>query len=73
MMSMQTSAIQIAELAKRTTLTVDAIRFYEKRHLLPKATRAGGGFRLYTTDDIERLHSFGRCTGLVSPCEKSEN
>jgi DNA-binding transcriptional MerR regulator len=35
MMSMQTSAIQIAELAKRTTLTVDAIRFYEKRHLLP--------------------------------------
>lgn len=52
---MQTSAIQIGELAKRTTLTVDAIRFYEKRHLLPKAPRTTGGFRLYTAEDIERL------------------
>jgi MerR family transcriptional regulator, copper efflux regulator len=52
---MQTAAIQIGELARRTTLTVDAIRFYERRHLLPKATRTPGGFRLYSTDDIERL------------------
>ena len=48
--------MQIGELAKRTTLTVDAIRFYEKRQLLPKATRSTGGFRLYTTTDIEQLH-----------------
>jgi MerR family transcriptional regulator, copper efflux regulator len=53
---MQTAALQIGALAKRTMLTVDAIRFYEKRHLLPKATRTAGGFRLYTTDDIDRLH-----------------
>ena len=48
--------MQIGELAKRTTLTVDAIRFYEKRQLLPKAIRSTGGFRLYTTSDIEQLH-----------------
>ena len=48
--------MQIGELAKRTTLTVDAIRFYEKRQLLPKAIRSTGGFRLYTTGDIEQLH-----------------
>ena len=38
---MQTAALQIGALAKRTTLTVDAIRFYEKPHLLRKkiATR----------------------------------
>ncbi len=52
---MQTSGMQIGELAKRTTLTVDAIRFYEKRHLLPKAIRSAGRFRLYTTDDVARL------------------
>jgi DNA-binding transcriptional MerR regulator len=63
-MSMQASAIQIGELAKRTTLTVDAIRFYEKRRLLPKATRTAGGFRLYTTDDIERLHFIRQMHGL---------
>lgn len=53
---MHMAAIQIGELAKRTTLTVDAIRFYEKRQLLPKAPRSVGGFRLYTTGDIEQLH-----------------
>jgi hypothetical protein len=31
--------MQSGELAKRTSLTVDAIRFYEKRRLLPKAVR----------------------------------
>jgi len=48
--------MQIGELAKRTTLTVDTIRFYEKRQLLPKAIRSAGGFRLYKTGDIEQLH-----------------
>ncbi|MGB7332234.1 MAG: heavy metal-responsive transcriptional regulator [Terriglobales bacterium] len=53
---MKTGAMQIGVLAKRTALTVDAIRFYEKCLLLPKVTRSAGGFRLYTADDIERLH-----------------
>jgi DNA-binding transcriptional MerR regulator len=48
--------MQIGELAKRTTLTVDTIRFYERRQLLPKASRSTGGFRLYTTGDVEQLH-----------------
>jgi MerR family copper efflux transcriptional regulator len=45
----------IGELAKRSSLTVDAIRFYEKRQLQPKAARSAGGFRLYTAEDIEHL------------------
>ena len=35
----QTATIQIGEVAKRSSLTIDAIRFYEKRKLLPKAVR----------------------------------
>lgn len=61
---MENGAIQIGELAKRTALTVDAIRFYERRHLLPKAIRSPGGFRLYSTDDIERLHFLRQMHGL---------
>ena len=61
---MDSRAIQIGELAKRTALTVDAIRFYEKRHLLPKASRSTGGFRLYSTDDVERLHFIRQIHGL---------
>ena len=56
LLSVETALIQIGELAKRTMLSIDAIRFYEKRQLLPKATRSTGGFRLYTTGDIEQLH-----------------
>lgn len=46
---------QIGELARRTALSIDAIRFYERRKLLPPAFRSTGRFRLYTADDIERL------------------
>jgi DNA-binding transcriptional MerR regulator len=62
--SMQAASIQIGELAKRTTLSVDAIRFYEKRQLLPKAARSTGGFRLYSTDDLERLLFIRQIHGL---------
>jgi DNA-binding transcriptional MerR regulator len=47
--------MQIGEVARRASLTVDAIRFYERRRLLPKAERTAGRFRLYTEDALERL------------------
>src|SRR5260370_38183885 len=46
---------QIGQVAQQTGLTVDAIRFYEKERLLPKALRSTGGFRLYGSDHIEQL------------------
>jgi DNA-binding transcriptional MerR regulator len=54
--------MQIGELAMR--LTVDAIRFYEKRRLLPKPVRSTGRFRLYTDDDTERLRFIQQARGL---------
>jgi DNA-binding transcriptional MerR regulator len=58
------STFQIGELARRTTLSIDAIRFYERRKLLPAAFRSAGRFRLYTTDDIERLRFVKRMQRL---------
>jgi len=55
---------QIGELAKRTSLSVDAIRFYERRQLLPSASRSTGRFRLYTTDAVERVRFVRRMQGL---------
>lgn len=55
---------QIGELARRTALSIDAIRFYERRKLLPQAVRSSGRFRLYTTDDIERLRFVQRMQSL---------
>jgi len=56
--------LQIGELAKRTALSIDAIRFYERRKLLPPPFRSAGRFRLYTTDDIERLRFVRRMQHL---------
>jgi len=56
--------MQIGELAKRTALTVDAIRFYEKRRLLPKPLRSTGRFRLYTADDMARVRFIQQMQGL---------
>jgi DNA-binding transcriptional MerR regulator len=56
--------MQIGEIAKRTCLTVDAIRFYEKRKLLPMAVRTAGRFRLYGESSVERLRFIQQMQGL---------
>ena len=56
--------LPIGEVARRTGLTVDAIRFYEKRKLLPRAARTPGRFRRYTLEDIERIHFIRRMQAL---------
>jgi DNA-binding transcriptional MerR regulator len=48
-------SLRIGELASRAAMTVDAIRFYEKRGLLPKAQRSTGRFRVYSSRDVERV------------------
>jgi MerR family Zn(II)-responsive transcriptional regulator of zntA len=57
--------MQIGEAAKRTSLTPDAIRFYERRDLLPKAKRTEGRFRLHTQEDVERLHFIHQVQSLA--------
>jgi hypothetical protein len=58
--------MQIGGIAKRTSLTVDAIRFYEKRKLLPKADRSAGLFRLYAQDSVDRLRFIQQMQGIYS-------
>ena len=58
------AAFQIGELARRTALSIDAIRFYEHRKVLPQAFRSTGRFRLYTADDIDRLRFVRRMQRL---------
>ena len=60
----ESTAMQIGEVAMRTSLTVDAIRFYERHKLLPKAVRSAGRFRLYGEGTIERLHFIRQMQGL---------
>ena len=56
--------MQIGVAAKRIGLSVDAIRFYERNALLPRAPRTEGGFRQYGESDVETLAFIRRVQGL---------
>jgi DNA-binding transcriptional MerR regulator len=50
----------IGPIATATGLTPDAVRYYERLGLLPKAPRTNAGFRLYSPDTIERIQFIRR-------------
>ena len=47
--------LKIGEVARRSGLTVDTVRFYEKQGLLGKVRRGTGGMRLYDHEVMRRL------------------
>jgi len=48
-------AYRIGEVAIRSSVSVDTVRYYERRKLLPAAPRTAGGFRMFTSEAIERV------------------
>jgi DNA-binding transcriptional MerR regulator len=47
--------LQIGEVATLAGVSIDAVRYYERRRLLNRAPRSTGGFRLFTPEAIERI------------------
>jgi DNA-binding transcriptional MerR regulator len=47
--------MRIGELAKRGGLSVQAIRFYERRRLMRTPRRTPAGYRIYTEKDLEAV------------------
>ncbi|MEK6321886.1 MAG: heavy metal-responsive transcriptional regulator [Acidobacteriota bacterium] len=52
---MTQSWLRIGEVAQRAGVSVDTIRYYEKRKLLPPSPRSEGGFRLFAVETTERV------------------
>lgn len=52
---MKSSALQIGELAARAGVSIDTVRYYERRKLLPVAPRTEGGFRLFALETVARV------------------
>jgi MerR family copper efflux transcriptional regulator len=52
---MSSSALRIGEVALIAGVSIDTVRYYERRRLLPVAARTEGGFRLFTPDTVERV------------------
>lgn len=55
---------RIGEVAALSGISVDAVRYYERRRLLPAAPRTSGGYRVFSAETIERLHFIKQAQGL---------
>lgn len=53
--SLERTTYQIGELAARSGLTPDTLRYYERLGLLRPSRRSAGGFRLYDEATFDRL------------------
>ena len=49
------SELRIGEVARRTGVSTDTLRYYERLRLLPRSRRSSGGFRLFTAEHIARV------------------
>ena len=47
--------MNVSELARQVGIAPSAVRFYERKGILPPATRQPNGYREYTDDDLCRL------------------
>ncbi|SNC65170.1 Cd(II)/Pb(II)-responsive transcriptional regulator [Marinobacter sp. es.048] len=56
--------MKIGELAKKTAIPVETIRYYEKIGLLPEPDRDSSGYRSYRNAHLDRLLFIKRCRNL---------
>jgi DNA-binding transcriptional MerR regulator len=47
--------VKIGQLAYAAGVTVDTVRFYERRGVLPQPDRLPSGYRVYTAATVERI------------------
>jgi Hg(II)-responsive transcriptional regulator len=45
----------VGQLAKRTDINIETVRYYERRRLLPKPMRSESSYRQYTENDVARI------------------
>lgn len=52
---MSNLALQIGETAKSAGVSIDTVRYYEKRKLIHSVSRTRGGFRLFKPHTVEQI------------------
>lgn len=56
--------LKIGELASSAGVSTDAVRYYERLKIIPRASRTRAGYRVYSEDDIERLRFIKQAQSL---------
>ncbi len=63
-MNVHRDAYSRGELAQRTGVNAETIRYYEKKGLMPEPPRSQGGHRVYDETHLQRLSFIRRCREL---------
>ncbi len=56
--------MNIGQLAREAGVPIDTVRYYERQHLLPRAQRSAGGYRVFSDSDLTRLRFIRRAKAL---------
>ncbi len=61
----ETTSMRIGDVAKRTSVSVDALRFYEEKGLI-KPQRTANGYRLYPQETLQLVgvYKIGTTSGF---------
>jgi DNA-binding transcriptional MerR regulator len=56
--------VKIGQLAAASGVSIDTVRFYERRGVLPVPPRTGSGYRIYTDASVQRIRFIRRLQSL---------
>jgi DNA-binding transcriptional MerR regulator len=70
MVQSQEQLLKIGVIADRAGVSIDTVRYYERRGLLTPAERLPSGYRLYRESTVERIHLARRMQGLGMSLEE---
>lgn len=62
--TMSKDIYRIGDLAARIGVQPESIRYYERIGLLPKARRSSGGYRVFTSEHLERVELIKKMQAL---------
>jgi MerR family copper efflux transcriptional regulator len=58
------AGMRIGELAKRSGVNLETVRYYERRGLLPRPPRTSSGYRSFPADAVRRVRFIRRAQAL---------
>jgi DNA-binding transcriptional MerR regulator len=73
------ATMTIGEASRRSGFTIKALRFYERRGIVPPANRGPNGYRVYSETDLNRLSfirdakALGLTLGAISEIVRSSS
>lgn len=57
-------ALKISEVAEKSNVNIETVRYYEKRQLIPDPPRTRTGYRIFSLEDVNRIKFIKRSQEL---------